>query len=188
MFRYSKKNKETDSAGAKVVQQTVKTLYLADNRDVPVNQNKSQDTSSGIIQLSKKKKDADKEMAKSLGNVKAYSSLADNYDEDDIKEAIAATGPVKGHHSGKPGDGMNAATKQGLAAVAAHLKASKEKEKAKPATVHNEAPKADFDKAMTQATTTYKGKQEEFDEYLKARGYKFSDDQLDDLYEALNKE
>lgn len=192
MFKDSKRNKVSKSKRDEVVQQTAKTIYLEDNREASVIQKKTgsslhSDSSGEVIQRSGKKKDADKQMAKSLANVKAYSSLANSYDEDDIKEAIAAAGPVKGHHSGKVGDGMNAATKKGLDAIAEHLRASKAGEKAKPAKVHKEAPKVDFEKAMVQATTTYKGDQEKFDEYLKARGYEFSEGQLDDLYEALNK-
>ncbi|ERM80239.1 hypothetical protein P872_14195 [Rhodonellum psychrophilum GCM71 = DSM 17998] len=46
----------------------------------------------------------------------------------------------------------------------------------------------DFDKAMEQATKTYKGDQEKFDEYLENRNFEFSEDQMDNLYEALYKE
>lgn len=187
MFKFSKKNKTTENADDKIIQHAAKTSYLTDNRNEQVNHMQQSKASGDTVQLSKKKKDADKEMAKSMANVKAYSSLADAYDEDDIKEAITATGHVKGHHSGKAGDGMNAATQKGLSAVAEHLKASKDKEKVKPAKVYKEAPKGDFEKAMIQATSTYKGNQEKFDEYIKARGYEFSDEQLDDLYDALNK-
>jgi hypothetical protein len=44
----------------------------------------------------------------------------------------------------------------------------------------------DYEKAMIQATTTYKGNQEGFDNYLKARKFLFPDNQLDDLYQALS--
>jgi len=46
----------------------------------------------------------------------------------------------------------------------------------------------DYNKAMIQATSTYKGNQEGFDDYLQKRGFNFTEEQLDSLYVALQAE
>jgi hypothetical protein len=141
-----------------------------------------------VMQLAESKKSSDKAMAKSMANVKAYSSLGDAYDDEQLATALAKTGGVKGHHSGGAGDGMNAATKMGLGSLGDQLKKDKASSKAskKKPVIKGAAQMSDFEKALVQAQTTYKDNLGDFVEYVYGKGWEFSDEEDSQLYAAVD--
>ncbi|NHN24914.1 hypothetical protein FIA58_004415 [Flavobacterium jejuense] len=179
------------------------TLQLVDNRPETLTQMKLQDTNSTVknhsepIQMSRGSSQANKELAKAMGK---GASLVDQ-----LPKAKPHTKKGTGRGGGTDHQGRNAmvinkakrdtmkahddptmfsaSRMRGDARGKEKSAAAAEKRQKKVASIDTSMD--DYEKAMVQATTTYKGSQEDFDNYLEKREFEFSDEQLDNLYEAL---
>jgi hypothetical protein len=138
----------------------------------------------GVLQRAKQEK--------SMDNIRNYSSLLDHYDEDEVREVLESEDlRVRGHHSGKPGDGMNSATKQDLDNVGKVLKKKKEVEKRskKQPKVHQQAPKTWYAKAEAMAETIFSSEGPDglvtYQTYLdkQLENKKITNEEYDDLYQ-----
>ena len=127
---------------------------------------------------------------KTLTNIKNYSSFLKHYDEDFVNKVIEEEGlEVRGHHSGKPGDGMNSATQKDLKELGESLKKRTEKDKKskKKPQVRQQVSKTWYEKAELMADTIFEkqglGGLGDYTEYLdkQLENEKITDKEYDEL-------
>ncbi|CAM1367396.1 hypothetical protein TSEDIMI_40096 [Tenacibaculum sediminilitoris] len=147
-----------------------------------------------IIQRGKK----DKKKKKTGKKGETYGDIGSGYSQEDIEEARRRTGGISAHGSKKSGAGISGKTKKESELFTSELRSIKteKKEARRIAKItghkkYNPGSKqtdemSDFEKASKRARELSSSvNQEAFDKYLKKRGYKFTEEELDKLYAIL---
>lgn len=126
-MEYLNKSSENTAQPIQAKSRSKPSFHLEDNRKSSIIQRKQIASISGhtvqfkndVVQLV-----SDAEVAVSMRNIAAYTSLLKSYDATTIERVLRANHlNIKGHASGAGGDGMNDATRRDLATLTRALQA-----------------------------------------------------------------